>query len=168
MTVQEKHDSTKHQHRELPSVSPHLVCANAVKAIDFYKKAFNAVEMMRLELPNGQLMHASLQFGKGMVMLTDEAPAWKSFSPLALKGTPVTIHLYVDDVDAAIARAEQAGATVVMPAADMFWGDRYGVLLDPFGHKWSLATPQRQMTLDEIKAAMAKLPPMGDCPSTSN
>ena len=87
-------------------------------------------------------------------MLTDEAPEWGALSPLALKGTPVTIHLMVDDVDAFFARAVAAGATVKMPVADMFWGDRYGVVVDPFGHHWSIATHQRDMSVEEIQKAM--------------
>lgn len=165
-TVQDKPATTGKQKRPLPAVSPHLVCAGAVKAIDFYKDAFGAVEMMRLVGKDGRLIHGSLMIGDGLVMLTDEAPEWKALSPTALNGTPVSIHLYVDDVDAAIARAEKAGAKVIMPATDMFWGDRYGVVVDPFGHKWSLATPQREMTIAEIEAALENMP-MGDCPSAS-
>lgn len=114
------------------TVTPHLVCAGAADAIAFYKKAFNAEEVGRLEGPQGKLMHAQIRIGDSAVMLVDEFPDWGSFGPKSLKGSPVTIHLYVEDVDAAFKRAVDAGATVKMPLADMFWGDRYGVLEDPF------------------------------------
>lgn len=149
--------------RKLHTVTPHLVCEGAAKAIDFYKSAFGAEELMRLAGPDGNLWHASIAIGDSVVMLVDEFPSMGSLGPKALKGTPVTIHLSVPDADAAIARAEKAGATVVMPAADMFWGDRYGVIQDPFGHKWSVAHHIRDMTMDEIKAAM---PAMSECGSS--
>ena len=135
-------------------VSPHLICAGAANAIEFYKKAFGAVETMRLPGQDGKLIHAAITIHGGTVMLTDEAPQWGSLSPLALKGSPVTIHLNVDNVDAVIDRAVKAGATLKMPAADMFWGDRYGQITDPFGHNWSISTHQRDMTVEEIQAEM--------------
>ena len=140
------------------AVTPHLVCAGAAKAIEFYKKAFGAVERMRLPGKDGRLMHGAIEIGGATVMLVDEMPEWGALSPKALKGTPVTIHLYVDDVDAFFQRAVEAGATVKMPVADMFWGDRYGVIVDPFGHNWSIATHLRDMTADEIQRAMKQMP----------
>jgi PhnB protein len=122
---------------ELPPVTPHLVCSGAADAISFYRKAFGAVETMRLPGKDGKLMHAAIQIGGASIMLVDEMPEWGALSPKSLKGTPVTIHLYVEDVDAFVERAVQAGATLKMPVADMFWGDRYGVIVDPFGHSWS-------------------------------
>jgi uncharacterized glyoxalase superfamily protein PhnB len=151
-----KASKPKWDSRKLHTVTPHLVCANAAKAIDFYVKAFGAEEMMRLEGPDGSLWHASVRIGDSAVMLVDEMPGMGSLGPKALKGTTVTIHLNVPDADAAIKRAVKAGAKVLMPAADMFWGDRYGVIEDPFGHKWSIATHIKPMTVDEIKAAMPK------------
>ena len=145
--------------RSTQVVTPHLVCAGAAKAIDFYKKAFGAVETMRMPGPDGKLIHAALELNGGTVMLTDEAPQWGSLSPLSLKGSPVTIHLNVADTDAVIKRAVDAGATLKMPAADMFWGDRYGQITDPFGHNWSISTHQRDMTVEEIQAAMKKAMP---------
>jgi uncharacterized glyoxalase superfamily protein PhnB len=142
--------------RKMPTVTPHLVVAGASKAIEFYKKAFGAEEMMRLEGPDGSMWHATILIGGSPVMLVDEFPGMGSLSPIALKGTPVTIHLNVPDADAAIKRAAKAGATVKMPVTDMFWGDRYGVVEDPFGHKWSIATHVKAMTVEEIKAAMPK------------
>lgn len=147
--------------KELSPVTPHLVCAGAAEAIDFYKKAFGAIETMRLPGKDGKLMHAAIQIGGASIMLVDEMPQWGSLSPKSLKGTPVTIHLYVADVDAFVDRAVKAGATLKMPVADMFWGDRYGVIVDPFGHSWSVATHQRDMTAEQIQAAMRNLPPRG-------
>ena len=139
------------------TVTPHLVCAGAADAIEFYKKAFGAVEMGRLPGPQGKLMHAMIRIGDSSIMLVDEFPDWKSFGPKALKGSPVTIHLYVDDVDAVVERAVGAGAKVTMPIADMFWGDRYGTLEDPFGHKWSVATHKRDVSPEEMQQAMQKM-----------
>lgn len=142
--------------RKLPAVTPHLVCENAAKAIDFYTKAFGAEEIMRLPGPDGRLWHASVRIFGAPVMLVDEMPEMGSLGPKALKGTTVTVHLNVPDVDAVFERAVKAGATAKMPPADMFWGDRYGVIEDPFGHKWSIATHIKAMTVDEIKAAVPK------------
>jgi uncharacterized glyoxalase superfamily protein PhnB len=143
--------------RRLHTVTPHLVCAGAAKAIDFYKKAFGAEEVMRLEGPDGSMWHGCVTIGDSAVMLVDEMPEMGSLGPKALKASPVTIHLNVPDVDAFVARAVKAGAKVMMPIADMFWGDRYGIIEDPFGHKWSVATHIRDMTVDEIKAAMPRM-----------
>lgn len=137
------------------SVTPHLICAGAAAAIDFYKKAFGATETSRLPGPNGKLMHASIRIGDSVVMLVDEMPEWGALGPKALKGSPVTIHLYVDDADAFCARAVAAGAKLTMPVADMFWGDRYGQLEDPCGHRWSVATHVRDMSSAEMQRAMA-------------
>jgi len=140
---------------------PHLVCAGAADAIEFYKRAFGAVETFRLPGKDGKLMHAAVQIGRAEIMLVDEMPEWGALSPKSLNGTPVTIHLYVDDVDAFFERAVAAGATVKMPVADMFWGDRYGVIHDPFGHSWSIATHIRDMTAEEVQEALQNLPPCG-------
>ncbi len=145
----------------MPGVTPHLVCAGAAKAIDFYKKAFGAVERMRFEGPDGKMWHACVEIAGSPVMLVDEAPEWGSFGPKTLKGSPVTIHVNVGDVDAFIERAVAAGAKLKMPPADMFWGDRYGQVEDPFGHRWSVATHIRDMTPEEIRAAVPKGAP--DC-----
>ncbi len=145
-------------------VTPHLVCAGAADAIEFYKKAFNAVEMVRLPGPGGKIMHALLRIGDSSVMLVDEFPDWGSFGPKTLKGSPVTIHLQVDDVDATVNQAVAAGAKVIMPVADMFWGDRYGQIDDPFGHHWSVATHVRDVSPEEMQQAMQK---MGESAPTS-
>jgi uncharacterized glyoxalase superfamily protein PhnB len=139
------------------SVTPHLVCAGAADAIAFYKAAFNAVELSRLPGPGGKLMHGSVRIGDSTVMLTDEFPDHGSFGPKALKGSSVVIHLYVEDADAFVAHAAAAGAKVTMPVTDMFWGDRYGQLEDPFGHRWSVATHVRDVTPDEMQEAMRKM-----------
>ena len=115
-------------------------------------------EVTRLAGESGKLMHASIRIGDSAVMLNDEFPDWGVLGPKALKGSAVTIHLYVDDVDAVVARAVGAGAKVTMPVADMFWGDRYGILEDPYGHKWSVATHVRDVTAAEMREAMKKMP----------
>jgi uncharacterized glyoxalase superfamily protein PhnB len=140
------------------SVTPHLVCAGAADAIEFYKKAFGAVEMARLPGPDGKIMHAMIRIGDSAVMLVDESPGWGMLGPKALKGSPVTIHLYVEDADALAARAVKAGARITMPLEDMFWGDRYGTLVDPFGHRWSVGTHIRDVTMEEMQQAMKTMP----------
>ena len=142
---------------EHQALIPHLVCEGAAKAIEFYKQAFGATEMCAMPAPDGRIMHAEIRIDGKALFLCDDFPEFcggKSESPRALGGTPVTIHRYVPDCDAAIQRAIDAGATVKMPAMDMFWGDRYGVVVDPFGHSWSLATHQRDLTPAEIEKGM--------------
>lgn len=138
-------------------LSPHLVCDGAAAAIDFYQRAFGAEEMVRLAGPDGRLMHASIKICGCSVMLVDENKGCGLLSPKTLNGTPVILHLFVADVDAAVARAVEAGAVVTMPVADMFWGDRYGLITDPFGHSWSIATHQRDLSPAEIQDAASKL-----------
>jgi uncharacterized glyoxalase superfamily protein PhnB len=139
------------------SVTPHLICAGAADAIEFYKKAFGAVEEARLPGPGGKLMHAMIRIGDSAVMLVDEMPEWGALGPKSLKGSPVTIHLYVEDADAFFARAVKAGAKVTMPIDDAFWGDRYGKLEDPFGHSWSVGTHVRDVSMEEMQQAMQKM-----------
>jgi PhnB protein len=144
---------TEHQ-----GLIPHLVCDRCADAIEFYKKAFGAEEISRMSAPDGgRIMHAELRIDGRPLFLNDDFPEFcggKSQTPHALGGTPVTIHRYVEDCDAAIQRAQDAGATVKMPAEDMFWGDRYGVVVDPFGHSWSIATHLRDLTREEIASGM--------------
>jgi uncharacterized glyoxalase superfamily protein PhnB len=140
------------------AVTPHLVCAGAAEAIEFYQKAFGATEMIRIPGPDGKLIHACVSINGSSVMLVDEFPEMGGTSPKRLKGTPVTIHLIVDDVDRFVDRAVTAGAKIVMPVEDQFWGDRYGVIEDPFGHHWSVATPKRDMTMEEIRSAARAMP----------
>jgi PhnB protein len=148
------------------SLTPHLVCAGAADAIAFYVKAFNAVELSRLPGPDGRLMHAMVQIGDSKLMLTDEYPEHGSLGAKALKGSPVTIHLYVGNTDATVAQAAAAGATVRMAPADMFWGDRYAQLDDPFGHRWSIATHVRDVKPEEYGQAMSANPP--GCPESES
>ncbi|HEU4373580.1 MAG TPA: VOC family protein [Telluria sp.] len=135
------------------SVTPHLTCAGAADAIEFYKKAFGAVDMGRMPGPGGKLIHAQIRIGDSRVMLVDEFPEWGGKGPKTLGGTPVAIHLYVPDADAVFKAAVAAGATVKMEMADAFWGDRYGVVIDPFGHTWSIATHIKDMTPEEMAQA---------------
>jgi PhnB protein len=149
---------------DMPTITPHLVCEGAADAIEFYKRAFNAVESARLAGPDGKLMHAMLRIGDSPLMLVDDFPDWGSVGPKALKGSPVTIHLQVENVDALFQQAVAAGATVTMPVADMFWGDRYGQLTDPFGHRWSVATHVRDVSMEEAEQAMKQMSNEPPCP----
>jgi uncharacterized glyoxalase superfamily protein PhnB len=139
------------------SVTPHLICAGASDAIAFYVKAFNAVEEGRMPGPDGRIMHAQIRIGDSAIMLVDEMPEWGALGPKALNGSPVTVHLYVANADATFAQAVAAGAKVTMPLDDMFWGDRYGKIEDPFGHHWSIATHQRDVSVAEMQQAMQKM-----------
>lgn len=148
---------------DMHAVTPHLVCAGAAEAIEFYKKAFGAEECTRLPGPDGRLWHAQIRIGDSPVMLVDEFPEMGSVGPLSLKGSPVTMHLYVDDADAFVERAVAAGAKITMALENMFWGDRYGRLEDPFGHQWSVATHVRDVSPDEIGQAMQAFADEGPC-----
>ena len=136
-------------------LAPHLICDGAAAAIDFYVAAFGATEILRMPAEDGKLMHAAVTINGATVMLVDENREWGSCSPKTLGGSPVTLHLTVPDVDAFIARAVEAGAELTMPPADMFWGDRYGTIRDPFGHNWSIATPLpgAPKTAEELREA---------------
>lgn len=143
------------------TVTPYLTLKNTGAAIDFYKKAFGAEEMYRMPGPDGKsVMHAEMMIGNSAIMMGEECPDMGIVSPLTLNNSPVTIHLYVEDVDAAHKRAVGAGAESMMPPTNMFWGDRFAKLKDPFGHRWSIAThvedvPPDQM-MDRMKAAFSK------------
>jgi uncharacterized glyoxalase superfamily protein PhnB len=141
------------------TVTPHLVCDGAADAIEFYKKAFNAVETARMQTPDGKIMHASVRIGDSNVMLVDEFPDYGSVGPKKLNGSPVTLHVYVPNVDQVFEQAVAAGATVRMPVEDQFWGDRYGQVVDPFGHNWSIATHVKDMAPDEMVRAMEEMQP---------
>ena len=143
------------------TVTPHLTIEGASDAIALYKKAFGAKVLGKMVAQDGKrLMHAQIQIGNSMVMLMDAFPEWGSKGPKALGGSPVGVHLYVKDCDAVYKKAIKAGAKALMPLADMFWGDRYGVVADPFGHHWSIATHKKDLTMAQMakagKAAMAK------------
>ena len=137
----------------MTSVTPHLVCAGASDAIAFYVKAFNAVELARLPGPDGRIMHAMISIGDSKIMLADDFPEYGSRGPKAFGGTSVTIHLYVENADKTYAQAIAAGATAKMPLEDMFWGDRYGIVVDPCGHEWAIATHQHDLTPEQISKA---------------
>jgi PhnB protein len=140
-----------------PAILPHLVVDDAAAAIDFYTKAFDAVEHGRIPGPDGKLIHAALAINGATVMLQDDFPEMsggKSMTPKSLGGSPVTIHLVVTDVDKQFQQAIDAGGTVVMPVEDQFWGDRYGVLEDPFGHQWSMGQPVREVSMEEIEESI--------------
>ena len=134
------------------TLTPHIIVQDATRAIDFYKKAFGAQEQTRHMAPDGKtVMHAQLKIGNSMLMLANEFPPM-CVSPKARGGTSVTLHLYVENVDAAFDRAVKAGCTVKMPVADQFWGDRYGQVADPFGHEWSFATRKQELTKEQVAA----------------
>lgn len=135
------------------TVTPYLNITGAAKAIEYYAKAFGAQEVMRMPGPDGSIMHAEIRIGNSHIMLSDENTAWGTKSPTTLGGTTGGFMLYVDDCDAVFDRAVAAGATVLMPCSDQFYGDRCGSILDPFGHKWSIATHQKDMTPAEMNAA---------------
>ena len=139
------------------TITPYITVRGAAKAIDFYKKAFGAKETMRLASPDGQVGHAEISIGKAHVMLSDEFPEMGAKGPQTVGGSPVLLHLYVDNVDAAFKRAEQAGAKVTRPVADMFYGDRGGQLEDPFGHKWWLASRIEEVAPKELQRRMAAM-----------
>ncbi len=124
----------------------------AAQAIEFYKKAFGAVELGRAPMPDGKtLMHADLKIGDSHLLLVDEFPDMGCYAPRQPGATSVTLHLFVEDADAVFNRAVAAGAKVTMPLGDMFWGDRYGKLIDPFGHEWSVATHKEDLTPEEMR-----------------
>ena len=139
------------------TVTPYLCCKDAAAAIEFYKKAFGATEVMRME-DKGKVGHAELQIGDSRVMLADEFPEIGFLSPATVGGSPVMIHLYVEDVDTTANRAVAAGAKVTRPVADQFYGDRGGQFVDPFGHKWYVSTHKEDLTPEEIgkRAAAAQ------------
>ena len=144
----------------MQTVAPHLVVEDAASAIEFYKRAFGAVELGRHPMPDGKrLMHAAIRIGNSTVFLVDAIPEFELKGPKVLGGSPVTIHLSVEDADAVAAKAAAAGATITMPVEEAFWGDRYGKLVDPFGHHWSVSTHVRDVSPEEMaKAGEASMP----------
>jgi PhnB protein len=136
------------------TLTPFLTVRNAERAIEFYKQAFGAQERGVAKGPDGKVMHAEVKIGDSVIMLSDEFPEFGSLSPQSIGGSPMGLHIYIENVDAAFDRAVKAGAQVEMPVADQFWGDRYGKLKDPFGHKWSIATHVKDMSADEMKRSM--------------
>ena len=133
------------------AVTPYLTVKDAARAIEFYKKAFGAKEMFRFAQPDGTIGHAELKIGDSPIMLSDEAPEMGVKSPQSLGGTPITIYLYVEDVDAVVKRAVDAGAKLTRPVADQFYGDRNGTVADPFGHIWWVSTHKEDVSAEELK-----------------
>jgi PhnB protein len=143
------------------TVTPYLAVGDAVAAIEYYEKAFGAKERVRMDTPDGRIGHAELEIGDSLVMLSDPFPQATTRPPQELGGTSASVFLYVEDVDAVVKQAVDAGATITMEVADQFWGDRFGSVTDPFGHSWSIATHVEDLTPEEIaergKAAMAAM-----------
>jgi len=137
------------------SLAPYLCIRGAGKAIDFYTRAFGAKELFRFPGPDGRISHAELQIGDSVLMLADENPAQGTRSPEAYHGTPASVFLYLADVDSVFKKAAAAGAKIVTPPEDMFWGDRYGKLTDPFGHEWGIATHIEDVSPEEMAGRMA-------------
>ena len=144
------------------TITPFMTVRDAARAIEFYKQAFGAKEKGVMKGPEGKIMHAELVIGDSIIMLADEFPEFGALSPQSTGGSGTGLHIYIEDVDSAFDRAVKAGATVEMPVADMFWGDRYGKLRDPFGHKWSIGTHKADLSMEEMKKGMdetmAKMP----------
>jgi PhnB protein len=141
------------------TVSPYLAVEDAARAIEYYAKAFGAKEVVRMDAPGGKIGHAELEIGDSRIMLADPFPQSSTRPPKELGGTSASVFLYVEDVDAVVKQAVDAGATVTMEVADQFWGDRFGTVTDPFGHVWSVATHIEDVPAEEMaeraKAAMA-------------
>jgi len=143
------------------SVTPYLILSDAARALEFYKKAFGAIEEMRMDMPGGKIGHAEIRLGNSIIMLADECPEMDARSPQTVGGSPVIIHLYVEDVDAVVARAIKNGAKSLQPVEDKFYGDRSGCIADPFGHIWNISTHKEDLTPEETKkraaSAMAEM-----------
>lgn len=138
------------------TVTPSIIVRDAPRAIEFYQRAFGAEEVERMADASGTIMHAEIRIGDSIIMLGEENEQWGALSPMSTKGNPGSLHIYVADADAAFARAVDAGATVRYPLEDAFWGDRYGKVVDPFGHEWSIATRVKEMSREEMERAAAE------------
>jgi PhnB protein len=133
------------------TVTPYLVVRGCARALEFYKRAFGATELFRMESPSGKIGHAEMRIGDSMVMLADEHPEMGALSPESVGGSPVGLHVYVDDVDAVADEATKAGAIVERAVQDQFYGDRSGTFLDPFGHRWTIATHVEDVSPEELE-----------------
>jgi PhnB protein len=139
------------------TITPYLSVTGATAAIEFYKKAFGAREVLKLAQPDGRVGHAELQIGESRIMLADEFPQMEFRSPSAIGGTPVHLHMYVENVDAVVNQAVAAGAKLLRPVQDQFYGDRLGTVADPYGHVWHVSTHKEDLSMDELrKRAAAK------------
>ncbi len=144
------------------SVTPHLVIKDCANAIDFYKNALGAQEIYQSKMPDGKVMHAMIQIGNSIIMLADEFPTMGAVGPNTLGGTSTTLHIYTDDANKLFNQAIKAGVTPVMPIADMFWGDRYGQIKNPYGHSWAIATHIRDVSPEEMEKAMKEMSAKGN------
>ena len=149
--------SSAHLPEGYHSVTPYLVVNGAERAIDYYRQAFGAEEVLRLTMPGGKLAHAEIKIGDSRIMLADEFPEWDARGPLTIGGTSVSLMIYVPDCDAVYARAIAAGATPLMPVQDQFYGDRSGSLKDPFGHKWHISTQREKLSQAEIQRRATRM-----------
>lgn len=136
------------------TVTPYMTVRDAVSAIDFYRRAFGAELVMKLDMPDGKIAHAEMRIGDSVIMMSEENPEWGNKSPLTLGGSPMFLMIYLPDVDAAFAKALAAGATVVRPVEDQFYGDRAGTLKDPYGHQWTLGTHMEDLSQEEVQRRM--------------
>ena len=148
---------TSHIYPGAHTLNCYLSIKNCLEAIEFYKKAFGAVEKLRLVMPDGSIAHAEILIEGSIVMMGEENPEWGTKGPLTLGGSPISFSIYVEDVDAAFQKAIDAGATASMPIKDEFYGDRIGQVVDPFGYKWSLATHMEDVSQEEMQARMDKM-----------
>ena len=139
------------------SVTPHLVIKDCAKALDFYVKALGAQEIYRSMMPDGRVMHAMIQVGNSIVMMAGEFPEMGAVGPNKLGGTPVALHVYTEDADKLFKKAVDAGATPIMPISDTFWGDRYGQIQDPYGHRWAIATHTKDVSPQEMEKAAKEM-----------
>jgi PhnB protein len=133
------------------NVTPYLILDNAAHALEFYKNNFGAVEELRMDMPGGKIGHAEIRIGASIIMLADECPEMDARSPKTVGGSPVILHLYVEDVDAVVAQAIKSGAKLLQPVEDKFYGDRSGAIADPFGHIWNIATHKEDLSPEETK-----------------
>jgi PhnB protein len=138
------------------TVTPHLVVRDAAKAIEWYKKAFGAEEQYRMPMPNGKIMHAQIRIGDSVILMAEELAEMGNKSPQSIGGSATTLNIYVDDAEKLWKRAVDAGAKVTMPLSEQFWGDKYGVVVDPFGHIWAIGQHVRDMTPEEMAQAGQK------------
>ncbi|MGV3721658.1 MAG: VOC family protein [Actinomycetota bacterium] len=143
------------------SITPYLIVTNGAAAIEFYKQAFNAIELFRMDGPDGAIMHAEIRIGDSPLMLAGEFPEMQCYGPEKYGGSPVSLMVYVEDVDTQFSQALAAGATELRPVKDQFYGDRSGTLKDPFGHTWTLATHTEDVPEDQLKQRMATMEPCG-------
>ena len=141
------------------SITPYLIIKGAAEAIEYYKTVFGATEVMRMAQPDGRIGHAELKIGNSHIMLADEFPEMEHRGPLSLGSSPVSILLYVEDADAVVARAVAAGAKILKPVQDQFYGDRSGFIQDPFGHLWGVATHKEDVSPQEMEERMKKMKP---------